>query len=53
MPGLTDPVGKYILQPKRSATISKLKIIGIMKDFNIESMHKPYLYVLQFFIWRR
>jgi putative ABC transport system permease protein len=38
--GLKDPVGKYILQPRGPQQFQKLKIIGIMKDFNIESMHK-------------
>jgi len=38
--GLTDPVGKYILQPRGPQQFQKLKIIGIMKDFNITSMHK-------------
>ena len=37
--GLTDPVGKYILQPRGSQQFQRLKIIGVMKDFNIESMH--------------
>ena len=38
--GLTDPVGKYILQPRGPQQFQKLQIIGIMKDFNITSMHK-------------
>lgn len=38
--GLTDPVGKYILQPSGPGQFQKYKIIGIMKDFNITSMHK-------------
>ena len=38
--GLKEPVGKYILQPNGPQQFRKLKIIGIMKDFNIESMHK-------------
>jgi putative ABC transport system permease protein len=38
--GLKDPVGKYILQPSGPGQFQKLKIIGIMKDFNITSMHK-------------
>ena len=38
--GLTDPVGKYILQPRGPGQFQKLKIIGVMKDFNITSMHK-------------
>jgi putative ABC transport system permease protein len=37
---LTDPVGKYILQPAGPQEWNRLKIIGVMKDFNIESMHK-------------
>jgi len=38
--GLSDPLGKYILQPQGPQQFQKLKIIGIMKDFNIESIHK-------------
>jgi putative ABC transport system permease protein len=38
--GLKDPVGKYILQPSGPKQFQKFKIIGIMKDFNITSMHK-------------
>jgi putative ABC transport system permease protein len=38
--GLTDPVGKYILQPSGPGQFQKLKIIGVMKDFNITSLHK-------------
>ncbi len=39
--GLTDPVGKYILQPQGPQQFQRLKIIGVMKDFNIASMHIP------------
>ena len=39
--GYTDPVGKYLLQPAGPQQFTRLKIIGVMKDFNIESMHKP------------
>jgi putative ABC transport system permease protein len=38
--GLKDPVGKYILQPRGPKEFQRYKIIGVMKDFNIESMHK-------------
>jgi len=38
--GLKDPVGKYVLQPQGPQQFQKLKIIGVMKDFNITSMHK-------------
>jgi putative ABC transport system permease protein len=38
--GLTDPVGKYLLQPNGPGTFQKLRIVGIMKDFNIESLHE-------------
>jgi len=37
---LKDPVGKYILQPTGPQQWQKLKIIGVIKDFNIESMHE-------------
>jgi putative ABC transport system permease protein len=39
--GLKDPVGKYLLQPRGPQQFERLKIIGVMKDFNIESLHKP------------
>jgi len=38
--GLTDPVGKYILQSRGSHKYIRHEIIGIMRDFNIESSHK-------------
>jgi putative ABC transport system permease protein len=38
--GLQDPVGKYILQPTGPDQWQRLQIIGVMKDFNIESMHE-------------
>ncbi len=39
--GLKSPVtGQYILQPRGPKQFQKLKIIGVMKDFNIESLHK-------------
>lgn len=37
--GLADPLGKYILQPQGPQQFVKMKIIGIMEDFNIESLH--------------
>jgi putative ABC transport system permease protein len=36
---LKDPVGKYILHPTGGGRTDRLKIVGIMKDFNIESLH--------------
>jgi putative ABC transport system permease protein len=39
--GMTDPIGKYLLQPAGPQQFTRLKIIGVMKDFNIASMHKP------------
>lgn len=38
--GLKDPVGKFLLQPRGPQQFQQLQIIGVMKDFNIESMHK-------------
>jgi len=38
--GLKDPLGKFVLQPRGPNQFQKLKIIGIMRDFNITSMHK-------------
>ena len=32
-------MGKYILQPSGPGQIVKRKIVGVMKDFNIESLH--------------
>jgi putative ABC transport system permease protein len=37
--GLTDPLGKYILRPNSPGKFDKLRIVGIMKDFNIASLH--------------
>jgi putative ABC transport system permease protein len=39
--GLKDPLNSYIQQPAGPQQWRKYKIIGVMKDFNIESMHKP------------
>ena len=36
---LKDPVGKYILHPTGGGKTDRLKIVGVMKDFNIESLH--------------
>ena len=38
--GLKDTVGKNILQPRGPQQFQKLEIIGVMKDFNITSLHK-------------
>ncbi len=40
--GYTDPVGKRILQigGRRDSTDLPLKIIGVVKDFNYESLHQ-------------
>jgi putative ABC transport system permease protein len=38
--GLTDPVGKYILQPGEPTQFTKFRIVGVMKDFNIASLHE-------------
>ena len=38
--GFKDPVGKFILQPRGPGDFQRLQIIGVMKDFNIESLHK-------------
>ena len=37
--GLNDPLGKYILRPRGPGQFDKLRIVGIMKDFNIASLH--------------
>jgi len=39
--GLKEPVvGQYILQPAGPQQFDRFQIIGVMKDFNITSMHK-------------
>jgi putative ABC transport system permease protein len=38
--GLKEPLGKYILQPRGPGQFARLKIIGVMKDFNIQSLHQ-------------
>jgi len=38
--GLKEPLGKFIDEPRGPGQVRKLKIIGVMKDFNIESLHK-------------
>jgi putative ABC transport system permease protein len=39
--GLKEPVvGQYILQPAGPQQFQRFQIIGVMKDFNITSMHK-------------
>lgn len=39
--GLKEPVvGQYILQPGGPQSFQRFQIIGVMKDFNITSMHK-------------
>jgi putative ABC transport system permease protein len=38
--GLKDPVGKYILQPTGPQQWQRLRIIGVLRDFNIESLHE-------------
>jgi len=39
--GLKEPVtGQYILQPRGPQEYQRYKIIGVMKDFNITSVHK-------------
>jgi putative ABC transport system permease protein len=50
--GLTEPVvGQYIQQPSGPDTFQRYKIIGVMKDFHIASMHKaidPVCYTVLF-----
>jgi putative ABC transport system permease protein len=38
--GLTDPVGKYILQPGGQGKFDRFRIVGVLKDFNIASLHE-------------
>src|SRR5664279_1342631 len=38
--GLTDPLGKYIMQPDGDGKYRKFRIVGVMKDFNIASLHE-------------
>ncbi len=37
--GFKDPIGKNIIYPGGNDT--KFKVIGVVKDFNIESLHDP------------
>ena len=38
--GLKDPLNQFLLQPGGPQDWIRYRIIGVMKDFNIESMHK-------------
>lgn len=38
--GLKDPLSQFLLQPGGPQEWIRYKVIGVMKDFNIESMHK-------------
>jgi len=38
--GLKEPLGKYLLRPSGPGEFEKLRIVGIMKDFNIASLHE-------------
>jgi putative ABC transport system permease protein len=38
--GFKEPLGMYVLQPSGPGQFQKLKIVGVMKDFNIESLHE-------------
>lgn len=37
--GLEDPLGKYVLQPSGTGKYERRRIVGIMKDFQVESLH--------------
>ena len=40
--GVNDIVGKYIILPGDSKTAQKkLKVVGVVKDFNYQSLHEP------------
>ena len=38
--GLEDPLSSYLLQPSGPGEWQRLKIIGVVQDFNIESLHE-------------
>ena len=38
--GLKDPLGKYVLQPNGPNQFTRFRIVGVMKDFNIASLHE-------------
>jgi putative ABC transport system permease protein len=38
--GLAEPLGKYILQPRGPGEFERLRIVGVLKDFNIASLHE-------------
>jgi len=50
--GLSNPIGENILIPSGPRQFQKLMIIGVMKDFNIESMHKAITPVI-FYVLRK
>ena len=39
--GLKDPVGKYLIGLRNTGESPKFQIVGVMKDFNYESLHRP------------
>lgn len=38
--GLKDPIGKNILQPENAGEYLRRPIIGVVKDYHVESLHK-------------
>lgn len=38
--GLKDPLESYILEPTGPQQFRRLRVIGVMKDFNIKSLHE-------------
>ena len=38
--GLENPIGKRLMQPSGPNTVEYLTIIGVLKDFNFQSLHK-------------
>jgi putative ABC transport system permease protein len=46
--GIKDPVGKRLILPSSETQKRHMTIVGIMKDFNFESLHKPIQPILIF-----
>ena len=38
--GVSNPIGSYLFRPEGASTENTFKIIGIIKDFNYQSLHK-------------
>jgi putative ABC transport system permease protein len=39
--GLKDPIGKELMIPGGNGGFKRVKIVGVVKDFHLQSMHEP------------